>query len=643
MQHAIYLKLALQSLKKNYRISIPFIGGSIIMTAMLYAIVSLAYNPGLGQSFGGGYIQMMMGFGYRIILLFVLIFMFYLNSVWIKNRTQENGLFAVLGLNKSHLIRIQFYQLVVIFFCSLVAGIPLGICLDKLIYLLVLKIAHLDPVFGFYFSWDGFRITTLWMGLCFAALFFWSIYATIRTNPLEKLQQGKSGERAIKNRWILALLGLVSLVIGYGMAITITNPMEALLLFFVAVFFVVVGTYLLFMYGTTVLVSLLQKNRRLYYSPAHFISISTLKYRLKQNAAALANIAILSTMVLVSLSTTLALVLTLDETNNQIYPRQYAMEAVIGLTPEDTSSKQSVINEVQAAVNNAGTTMTNPLSYLLSTYSYQYGNSDRPLYVVDVESINEIAGTSLNPGPGQVIVIGKATEPETLTLTDNTGTIEIVDSIDKLPEELRFLQQYPAAGTLAAGHLDTLPPMAQNVHLMFDTPDSVDHQEVIHNDLMNNGSNTSILTFGNTESLKQDVFGMYSGMLFIGVYLSALFILTVILILYYKQISEGIEDKGRFAIMKKIGLDSGQIKKVINDQVMLIFFLPLGVSLLHILFAFPMLTRILSGMNMANQNLFLIVMLACFVIFALIYLIIYKMTSRTYYKLVAFAPSSGRK
>ena len=643
MQHAIYLKLALQSLKKNYRISIPFIGGSIIMTAMLYAIVSLAYNPGLGQSFGGGYVQMMMGFGYRIILLFVLIFMFYLNSVWIKNRTQENGLFAVLGLNKSHLIRIQFYQLTVIFLCSLILGIPLGICLDKLMYLLILRIVHLDPVFGFYFSWDGFWITTSWMGFCFVAIFLWSIYATIRTNPLEKLQQGKAGEQAIKNRWILALLGLVSLVIGYGMAVTITSPLEALLMFFVAVFFVVIGTYLLFMYGTTVLVTLLQKNRRFYYSPAHFISISTLKYRLKQNAAALANIAILSTMVLVTLSTTLSLVLTIDETNKQIYPRQYAMEAAIHTTPEDTSTKQTVIDEVQTAVNNSGTTMTNPLSYVLSTYSYQEGNSVRPLYVVDVESINGMAGTCLNPGPGQVIVIGKATEPQTLTLSDNTATIEIVDSLDTLPEKLTFLQQYSGAGTFAVGHLDTLPPVNQIVSLMFDTPDSVDHQETIHNSLMSNGSTTQILNFANTASLKQEVFAMYSGMLFIGVYLSALFILTVILILYYKQISEGIEDKERFTIMKKVGLDSGQIKKVINDQVLLMFFLPLGVAFVHILFAYPMLTRILRGLNMSNERLFLIVMLTCFVVFALIYLIIYKMTSRTYYKLVAFAPASNRK
>ncbi len=646
MQHAIYFKLALQSLKKNYRISVPFIGGSIIMTAMLYAIISLTYNPGLGDSFGGSYIQMMMDFGYRIVLIFVLIFMFYLNSVWLKNRSQENGLLSVLGLNKSHLIRIQFYQLLTILLASLVIGFPLGICLDKLIYLFVLKVANLSPQYGFYISKQGFTITALWMGLCFGALFIWSTYSIVRSNPLEKLQHAKAGEQAIKNRWIFALLGVICLGIGYGMAVTITNPLSALLYFFVAVFFVVIGTYLLFGYGTTALVSLLQKNKRFYYSPAHFISIATLKYRLKQNAAALANIAILSTMILVTLSTTLSLVLTIQESVKSMYPMQYSLNAFLedpwaDPVPEPVSAS-AVAEEVNAAVTASGLQMTDSMFYAMESQVYNTADGQQlPIYLVELDDINRICNTSLQAGPNQIVILNtdaqNIMDQGSLTLEDGQTTLEIVGSLEQIPAHLQSLTKYGTYGAIvAAAHLDQMPATRKVLTMMFDTNDPENHQDQIYKVLMNNGSNTNITNFSNTEVTTQEVFGMYSGMLFIGVYLSILFVLTVILILYYKQISEGLDDKERFAIMKKVGLEPSQVKKVINDQVLLMFFMPLGIALVHILFAFPMLTRILQGLNMSDTQLFLMVMLACFVVFALIYLVIYRMTSRTYYKLVCF-------
>ncbi len=646
MQHAIYLKLALQSLKKNYRISVPFIGGSIIMTAMLYAIISLTYNPGLGESFGGSYIQMMMDFGYRIVLIFVLIFMFYLNSVWLKNRNQENGLLSVLGLNKSHLIRIQFYQLATILIASLMIGFPLGICLDKLIYLFVLKVANLSPQYGFYLSGQGASITATWMSLCFGALLIWSTYSIVRSNPLEKLQHAKAGEQAIKNRWVFALAGLICLGIGYGMAVTITDPLSALLYFFVAVFFVVIGTYLLFGYGTTALVSLLQKNKRFYYSPAHFISIATLKYRLKQNAAALANIAILSTMILVTLSTTLSLVLTIQESTKIMYPMQYTLNAFLADSwaepaPEPVA-EQTVIDEVNAAINASGLQMTDSMAYALERQVYNTADGQQlPIYLVELDDVNRICNTNLQAGPNQMILLSgdikDQENPGPLTLEDGQTTLEIVDTLDDVPENLQSLTKYGSYGAIvAATHLDQLPPARKTLTMMFDTNSPENHHDQIYEALMSNGSNTHITDFSNAEVTTQEVFGMYSGMLFIGVYLSLLFILTVILILYYKQISEGLDDKDRFAIMKKVGLEPSQVKKVINDQVLLMFFMPLGISLVHILFAFPMLTRILQGMNMSDAKLFLTVMLACFAVFALIYLVIYRMTSRTYYKLVCF-------
>lgn len=647
MNHFVYLKLAIQSIKKSYRISVPFLGGSILMCAILYSITSLSQNPALldGDFFGGNIMATYLMLGSWIFMLFVLIFLFYLNSVWAKSRRQENGLLSILGMEKKHLLRIQFYQLLIFYLLTIGLGILLGIGLEKLVLLLVIRIFNMPSVLGFHLSMNAVATVAGWIGLCYIALLGYSWMNTLTVRPLENVHQKSAGEQKIKNRWVLALLGIVSLGAGYYLAITTKNPVQASMLFFVAVILVIIGTYLLFAFGSSVIIQALQKNKAFYYKPNHFITVSTLKYRLKQNSAALANIAILSTMVLVTLSTTVSLVAGVDNTSRLMYPKD-ALITVMMNDENPIPDAQAVYDDVLQTAEQTGYAPASPFYYKMGYKNFSTSSPTQPLEttVLDVEDWNRISGQSVNLNPGQAAVLSKEDlVGEVLNDSENpqAAPLEITQNITDIPDELRQPDMNPVLLIRFSDLPSTVPGLRYVIGFDSEKAAQITEDEQLlkmadefnanlrEGQLKENGS----IRYDARNYEKTLMFTMYAGLLIIGIYLSILFVIAVVLIMYYKQLSEGIEDQGRFKILKNVGLEEKQVRKVINDQVLIMFFLPLAVAFIHILFAFPMISRMLIIMTPGSQNVFLIVTIATFVIFALIYLVIYKLTARTYYRL----------
>ena len=323
MSRAFYLNLAVDNLKKNARTIIPYILTSILTTMMLYMVVSLANNPHLNEIVGGTSIKQLLGFGIVIIEIFAFIFLFYTHSFLIKRRQKEFALFSILGMEKKHLARVLFYETLITLLVSLILGIGLGILFDKAMFLVIAKMIGADIVLGFYFSFIGMRQCVLVIGLIYVLIYFYSMIRIHISSPIELLHSNHMGEKEPKAKWFLSIIGILCLGIGYYLSITTKNPLSALYVFFVAVVLVIIGTYLLFTSISVTFLKLMKKNKNYYYKTNHFISISGMMYRMKQNAVGLANICILSTMVLVMLSTTLSMWSSIDRVVDSQYPRDF--------------------------------------------------------------------------------------------------------------------------------------------------------------------------------------------------------------------------------------------------------------------------------------------------------------------------------
>lgn len=649
----LYWKLAITSLRRNYRTSVPFLGGSILMIAMIYSLSSIANNPELADSYGGPAVGLVLGFGLRVIEIFTLIFFFYLISVWNRVRQQESGLLSILGMEKRHLAYIFIDQMILCLLISVIAGVLFGIVLDKLMFLLILKLSHLPPVLGFHFSLPAFEEAGLWALVCYGAISIWSIFDLIRKNPLDLYKSRQKGEQKIKNRWILALLGLISLGIGYTMAIVIKNPVDAVLLFFVAVLFVMAGTYLLFMFGMTTLLEILKKKKSYYYKTNHFISTSLMRYRLKQNAASLANITILSSMILVTLSTTVSLMAGLSQAVTEVYAREYkvtlyySQESPVNLqnTTPDQVQQQIIDSAVQL-----GLKPSDAVAYRMDIGSYDNSNLHLPdpfktgqadIIRVAAEDLQLPGISSLGPneaiGFGEYFQKGQVLNPPQGSADHTTNIIQVQNKPEFVTAPY-IGSALPGAIAIPASEL--ADPQAgvpsQYMVIQFNTPKNqatYANSQSLHQALEKQGLPVQDVRSATEETTEG--FQFYGHLLFIGIYISALFILAVVLIMYYKQISEGLEDRQRFKILQNTGLESRQIRKIINDQVLFLFFIPLATAAVHVAFAFPMISRVLNVMSFGQSWLFLGVTASCVLIFSLIYVLIYRLTTRTYYRLTS--------
>ena len=637
-------KLALSNLRRNRRTTIPFMLTSALCTLMLYLVISLENSAVVSESFGGAQMQMMLGFGELVIVLFTVIFLFYTNSFLMKQRKREFGLFNILGLAKKDIAMVLFVELLICWGVSLVAGIGLGMILDKGMYLLIGRLMNIDLPLELGISGVAVVQTVLYTGAVYVLLVVYGFFMVNVSSPIELLHAQAEGEKEPKNRWLLALGGLLCLGAGYGLALWVQNPMDAFVLFFLAVILVIVGTYLLFSAGSIALLNMLQKNRRFYYQTSHFISVSGMKYRMKANAASLANICILSTMVLVALSTTICLVMGMDQSVETAYPR----ETTLSIYSQDGNYLQ----DFDQALAQSGVQATDVMAYTLfdipgtvsgDTVSNlgEYGKPDMRLFeFIPVGQYNNAEGTDYTLEPGQVLINpGSDSWGSSLTIGDRTWSV--AGTVDGFPPSglginmmgNPMLVVLPDEADIA--WLQTLVPEEQrNVTniFAFNSPDPNRDAGVLKDAFE---QVTGARPFGDTrQNFALSLQSMYGSFLFVGIFVSILFVMASVLIMYYKQISEGFEDQKRFDIMTRVGLDNRQIRKTIHFQVLAVFFLPLAMAGIHVAFAFPMISKMLALLGMGDITLFMITCLIVFAIFAILYVIVYGLTSRTYYQLV---------
>lgn len=665
MNKFFYVRLAAQNIRKNAGTYIPYICTCVLTIMMFYVIKSLSVNPGLRGAFGGAFLGWLLSLGVYIIGLFSLIFLFYTNSFLMKRRKKEFGLFNILGLEKKHLIRLLFLETLYVGLFSVILGILLGIVLDKAMFLLITKLLGVPVTLGFFVSGKVIGITAgVFCGI-FVLIFLKSVPMLQFSNPIELLRGGNMGEREPKVKWFLALLGAGLLAAGYYMSLTVENPVAAVPIIFVAVVLVIIATYLLFTAGSIALLKLLKKNRKFYYKARHFISISGMIYRMKQNAVGLANICILSTMVLVMISTTGSMMAGIEDTIRGRYPRDFG----IYLYGADREQLESLQREVSLLAEEEQLAVKNDLSsYYLCVSTLQRGNvylSDKTVlkeagtiqtlngmtqvYIVALSDYNRQTGKAEALQADEVLVYYNRQEIDNKTLVLMDTEYKIIQVLQEFPENGESMANMVSSHNIVVADevFETLRRQmeadADNLYSSrlcyygFDTAADEEVQKTFRNKLAGRiaGEQGLDYTIEIRSENRTGIMELYGGLFFLGAFLGTLFVMAMVLIIYYKQISEGHEDRERFAIMQNVGMSRGEVKAAIHSQVLTVFFLPLIAAGIHVAAAFPVLKAMLALLSMVNVRLYVLFTLGCFLVFAVLYTLIYGVTAKAYYRIVS--------
>lgn len=640
---------------------IPFVLSCILTIMMYYMVSSLSMNPNMMNMIGGDVMQQILSLGIYVITVFAVIFLFYTNSFLIKRRKREFGLFNILGMEKKHLSIVIALESIIVFLVSMVLGIGIGILLDKAFYLLIAKMLNASIALGFYISYQSIVNSIILFFIIFLLMYVFSLIQINLSNPIELLHGDQHGEKEPKTKWLLALIGLICLGTGYYMSVSIQDPVTAFAFFMVAVILVVIGTYMLFTAGSIVLLKLLRKNKRYYYKTNHFISVSNMIYRMKQNAVGLGNICILSTMVLVMLSTTISLWIGMNDIIETRFPR----DITVSINSVDSNQALYTIDDMNYAIEQAGIQTEDELVYRTLSVSafnqgntYTFGNENMSLqdisnvvvlYFITLDDYNRTEGTNVSLAPDEVLVFpsGKQFDHKTIDIASNTFKVKGI--LDSIKADSNYSANLQNSMFVVVDSMDTLFMIddlqkqaygdnASYIHTSYDfnlsKSEEMSVKEATDALIANYPGDTTYMMVDTQEGNYEDLLSLYASFLFIGIFLSFLFIMATVLIMYYKQITEGYEDKKRFEIMQKVGLDKREVKKTINSQVLTVFFLPLVVAAIHIVFAFPMIEKMLRLLYLDNTNLYIMTTVICFGVFALVYVLIYFLTSKVYYGIV---------
>lgn len=628
---------------------------------MYYMVSSLSMNPNMMNMIGGDVMQQILSLGIYVITVFAVIFLFYTNSFLIKRRKREFGLFNILGMEKKHLSIVIALESMIVFLVSMVLGIGIGILLDKAFYLLIAKMLNASIALGFYISYQSIVNSIILFLIIFVLMYLFSLIQINLSNPIELLHGDQHGEKEPKTKWLLALIGLICLGTGYYMSVSIQDPVTAFAFFMVAVILVVIGTYMLFTAGSIVILKLLRKNKRYYYKTNHFISVSNMIYRMKQNAVGLGNICILSTMVLVVLSTTISLWVGMNDIIETRFPR----DITVSINSVDSNQALYTIDDMNYAIEQAGIQTEDELVYRTLSVSafnqgntYTFGNENMSLqdisnvvvlYFITLDDYNRTEGTNVSLAPDEVLVFpsGKQFDHKTIDIASNTFKVKGI--LDSIKADSNYSANLQNSMFVVVDSMDTLFMIddlrkqaygdnASYIHTSYDfnlsKSEKMSVKEATDALIANYPGDTTYMMVDTQEGNYEDLLSLYASFLFIGIFLSFLFIMATVLIMYYKQITEGYEDKKRFEIMQKVGLNKREVKKTINSQVLTVFFLPLVVAAIHIVFAFPMIEKMLRLLYLDNTNLYIMTTVICFGVFALVYVLIYFLTSKVYYGIV---------
>lgn len=646
MNKLFYPKLAVINIKKNSKTYFPFILTCICTIMMFYIMHAISINKGLDGTGGVQSLKTILFLGTIVIGIFSAIFLFYTNSFLIKRRKKEIGLYNVLGLEKKHIAKILFYECIFTSAISLIIGLIGGIILNKLMFLLLIKMLNFKVHFGFSISMPSV-IKTL---IVFISIFFLNLLSNLFQikilKPIELLKGSEQGEKEPKTKWIMTIIGVTALCTGYGIALNVKSPISALFLFFGAVILVMIGTYAIFTAGSIAVLKFLRKQKNFYYKTGNFISVSGMMYRMKQNAVGLANICILSTAVLVMLSTTISLYAGMDDFLKIRYPR----DIVITVRETNENQIQKVNETLDSELKNSKIDIKDKIYYVDNSleviekngkFLSVSENTDKSkisaIEVIPVSDYNRLQEKNVTLHDDEVILFSKVKGYNDNTINIDGKTFKVKQRLDKPVEGLdNSMMDVVDTYIIFVNNVDAVGKKGFKEYTIGFNISGTNKDIISTSDKLNKkfAQNKMKASVESAVSGKEGFLSVYGGLFFLGIFLGTLFLMATVLIIYYKQISEGYEDKERFEIMQKVGMDKNEIRKTIRSQVLMVFFLPLVFTIIHIAFAFPMITKMLALLGLKNVNLFIFSTAMTIIVFAAIYTLVFSLTARAYYKIV---------
>ena len=657
MKNSMYFNMAKNNLLKNKKTYFPYIFACIGVIMMFYIMDCIALNEGLDTIRGASSLKSMLDLGVKICGIFSIIFLFYTNSFLIKRRKKEIGIYNVLGMEKKHISKVLSMEALIIGVISLFIGIIAGAIMGKLLFLILINLLKIDISISntFSISTDAMKNTFILFIPIFIVVLIQNIIQVKINNPIELLKGGEKGEKEPKASWISTVLAFAFLIIGYTMAITVDKPIKAFSVVFISIVLVIGGTYSLFTSGSIIILKILKKNKRFYYKSQNFISVSGMIYRMKKNAVGLASICILSTAVLITISTTFSLYLGQEESLKISYP--YDTEIAIPISEKDTYDKVKGSLENKASEHKVKLQdlksfrvyelMVNINGKNVKTANRQGNSVIEDLSVVQFYSLddyNKIEESNVELDDNEVLIFSVSKNYKYDSIVINDKQFNIVDKLDSFnllnknennitDEYCIILKNQQLIEEVCKGAADT-GSLFSNYEMRFNMDGNKKDKIEFCNSISDDLANIELAYIGNIDMDREDFYITNGAFIFLGSFLGLLFILATVLIIYYKQISEGYDDSDRFQIMQKVGMSREEVKKVINKQVLMVFFFPLGIAITHTAFAFKPISKLLGLFGLFDTKVFLLATMIIAVIFIVLYVIVYGITSNIYYKVV---------
>lgn len=667
----LYFKLAKTNLSNNKPFYIPYIISSIITVAMLYMMSFLSDNKGLNKIMGADSLATIFRLGVGIIVIFSYIFLFYTNSFIIKRRKKEIGVYNILGMEKRHLSKVLFVETIYSAIISLVCGIIVGIAFSKFILMVLYGIIGIHKTVEFFVNIHGIILCVVSFGILFLLTFLYNFMQIKLANPIELLRGTNVGEREPKTKIFMTIVGVVCLAIAYYIAITTENPLNVLTLFFVAVLLVIIGTFALFTAGSIALLKLLRNNKKFYYNKRHFMAVSGMLYRMKQNAAGLASICILSTMVLVVISTTVSMYVGIQDELMARYPNDVCVTVDYNSVIDKSSEiEKAIFDEIDSAevknkkafsylsvfVGQKGDDFTTDKEHLSYQNSYLFYILSKDDFIKRDNSFKDKIG-NISKGEA-VVVLNKKYDKKDIKIfgknykvnksfehmEDNdlymistlNGLGYIILDNDESVQELYDMQEK----MLGKGanyytnkiRFDFKSGNKKQKAAAYKKIDNVVKKYFKEN--KNDKKEISSYWVESRQENEQNFYLLYGGLFFLGIFLGTMFLMVTVMIIFYKQITEGYDDRERYQILEKVGMSSREVKDTIKSQIRIVFVLPIFAAAVHVTAAFPMVNRLLKMLNLNNEKLFAGCLAATIIVFAVIYYLVFKVTSRAYYKIV---------
>ena len=679
MNSKIYGKLAVTNLKNNGKSYVPYILASAFSVMMYFIMDNLYRNRSLVEK--GSPLAIMLSYADAVLLIFSVIFLFYINSFLIKRRKKELGIYNILGMGKGHLGKMLFLESVITTVTSIIGGILAGILLGKLVYLVLLKILHLKRNIVYMISPVSIGITAAIFGGIFFVIFLYNLVQMKLSNPIELLRGGNTGEREPKTKWLMTIIGIACLASGYYISLTTKEPLQALGQFFIAVVLVVVGTYALFMAGSITLLKILRNRKSYYYKTRHFTAVSGMIYRMKQNAVGLANICILSTMVLVMVSMTVSLYGGM----NDVITTRFPYEAQITSSGINQKEEEQIEEIIKNMTKKNHTVPTSQIRFHMGRFTTVYNSKTKKfdmmaagdyansnvadLVMIPLSDYNQTEGKNVNLKENEVLLYHRNhnrndnrshkksdtnTQKDKKVIQLNNRSYKVVDELDRLAiakaDTTSFIDGWYVVVKDSSIVTSYLKDIYENSNIYDELKEyygkiqysysfnlngsranRAKTAKSIQKQLQKKITNCSVES---RELSRESFYELYGGFLFIGIFLGIIFLMATTLIIYYKQISEGYDDRERYQIMQKVGMSKKEVRQSIRSQVLLVFFLPLIMAVIHLAFAFKIITKLLSVLNLTNVSLFFMYTVGTVAVFAVIYAIIYSITAKEYYKIL---------